>query len=133
MSFNKIMNPNLLSSVLLAIGKDSYSLDDKELCNILRDIQKGDNSVKWFIPDSDDIIFPSKSHYLRSPLRHKHLREEQALDRAISNEKKSIAQDSLKQEAIHYQAMIKAGFPADVAAHFCKDSASVAKFYELKK
>ena len=127
------MNPNILTSLLLAIGKDSYPLENKELCSVLRDIQKGDPSVKWFLPEQEDIIFPTYNTYLRSPLRHKHLREEQSLDRDASNEKKAITADSLAVEKEAYQALMKAGFPSNLAATLCKDAKSMATFRELLK
>lgn len=122
------MNPNILTSVLLAVGKDSYALDNKDLCNVLRDIQKGDKEVKWFVPSQDDVIFPTYSLYLKSSLRQKHLKEEQALDRAVSNEKREIAQETQALENEAYRLLIKGGFPSDVAAYLCKDTKAMAIF-----
>ena len=127
------MNPNILASLLTAMGKESYPLEDKELCEVLRDVQKGNPSVKWFLPAQEDIIFPSHNSYLRSPLRIKHLREEQSLDRSASNEKRQIATETLSIEKEAYQALIKAGFPSNLASTLCKDAKSMTTFRELLK
>lgn len=110
------MNPNIIINLLSELGRTELVITDKNLVSVLRDIAKGDNTIKWFIAPQEDILFVSKSDYLRSECRRRERIAEQENDRG--------------DKALligHYQALIKAGFPANVAQQILENKPLMAK------
>lgn len=110
------MNPNLIISLLAELGRTELSIQDKAFVAVLRDIAKGNSEIKWFIAPQENILFVSKADYLRSECRRRERIAEQETDRG--------------DKALligHYQALIKAGFPANAAQSIIDNKPLMAK------